>query len=112
MSLALVTQDVLEEMVHAIVEAVQPERIYLFGSVARGEVTEDSDIDLLIVEAEDFSNGRRWQDLCRIRHALTPFPLSKDILLYSHDEMAYWQDSLNHVAAQAVREGRLLYERP
>ncbi len=108
----MIAKDVLEEMVRAIVEAVKPERIYLFGSVARGEATEDSDIDLLIVEDDNFSSRSRWRELRRIRDVLTPFPQSKDILLYSRDEMAYWQDALNHVAAHAVREGTLLYERP
>ncbi|MBF0160330.1 MAG: nucleotidyltransferase domain-containing protein [Magnetococcales bacterium] len=108
---SIVTQDVLENMVLAIVDVVKPEKIYLFGSVARGEATEGSDIDLLIVTEENFENYGRWSELRRIRHVLTPFPLSKDILLYSRDEMAYWQDAINHITTHAVREGKLLYER-
>jgi hypothetical protein len=36
----------------------------------------------------------------------------KDVLVYSREEFEKWQDSINHVVAIAVREGRLLYERP
>lgn len=39
----------LAEVVRRLVEALQPERIYLFGSQARGDATEDSDFDLLVI---------------------------------------------------------------
>jgi predicted nucleotidyltransferase len=38
----------LEEIVRRVVETVQPEKIILFGSAARGEMGRDSDIDLLV----------------------------------------------------------------
>ena len=40
----------LAEVVRKLVEAYRPERVYLFGSVARGEVEPDSDYDLLVGE--------------------------------------------------------------
>jgi predicted nucleotidyltransferase len=42
---------VLQEMVTRLVTAFRPLRIYLFGSRARGEATEDSDYDLLVIVA-------------------------------------------------------------
>ena len=39
----------LDEIVRRVVEVAQPERIVLFGSAARGEMTRHSDVDLLIV---------------------------------------------------------------
>ncbi|MBF0153795.1 MAG: nucleotidyltransferase domain-containing protein [Magnetococcales bacterium] len=105
-----VTQEILDEMVCVIVEAVQPEQIVLFGSMARGEATEESDIDLLIVEKEGFTERSRWQELGRIRQLLAGFPMSKDILLYSHDEVMRWKKSLNHVVAEAMQDGKLLYD--
>lgn len=43
----------LAEIVRRLVEAFQPERIYLFGSKARGDEGPDSDYDLLIVVSDD-----------------------------------------------------------
>lgn len=107
------SQQLIEEMVQAIVEEVAPRRIYLFGSCARRSETIDSDVDLLIVEDRRFGPDRnRWSELKRIRRALKPFRVPKDILVYSRDEFEKWEDSTNHIVAQAVREGRLLYERP
>ncbi len=53
---ALLTDDqVLAEIVRRLTEAFQPERIYLFGSKARGESGPDSDYDLLIVVPDEAS---------------------------------------------------------
>lgn len=107
------SHQLIEEMVQAIVKEVGPRRIYLFGSCARRSETVDSDVDLLIVEDQRFGPERnRWSELKRIRRALKAFRIPKDILVYSQDEFEKWEDSTNHVVAQAVREGRLLYERP
>lgn len=107
------SQQLIDAMVQAIVEEVGPRRIYLFGSCARGSHTGDSDVDLLIVEDLRFGPDRnRWSELKRIRKALRPFRIPKDVLVYSRDEFERWEDSINHVVAHAVREGKLVYERP
>jgi uncharacterized protein len=48
-----VEDPVLAEVVRRLVEAYLPERIYLFGSVARGDAGPDSDYDILVVVPED-----------------------------------------------------------
>ena len=107
-----VTDALLDQMVQAIVAEVDPEQVILFGSRARGDAREDSDVDLVVVEAEPFGPERsRRQELVRLYHALVEFPVSTDILVYSHDDVDYWRDSLNHVLARALREGKVLYER-
>ncbi len=50
---------VLKEIVRRLVEVYEPERIYLFGSVARGEATRDSDYDLMIVVPDDTPDEKR-----------------------------------------------------
>jgi predicted nucleotidyltransferase len=76
-----VTEEVLSDMVQAIVREVDPERIYLFGSRARGDARADSDMDLLIVESGPFSpDHSRWHEIKRVRRALSPFRIPKDIL--------------------------------
>src|SRR6266545_7736234 len=49
----------LRLVVERLVQAYQPQRIYLFGSVARGEAGPDSDYDLLVVVADDASPDRQ-----------------------------------------------------
>ena len=103
----------LERMVRAIVEEVDPEQIILFGSRARGDAMAESDFDFIVVEAGPFSDGRsRHAEEVRLYRALAGCGASKDILVYSRDDVEYWRASLNHVLARALREGKVLYERP
>lgn len=107
-----VKKQVLEEMVKAIVETVQPDRVILFGSAAKGLMGVDSDIDLLVVENEPFGPDRsRLREIRRIRAALSRFHVPKDILVYSVEEVAKWRNSINHIIARCLREGKVLYER-
>jgi predicted nucleotidyltransferase len=103
----------LDQMVQAIVNEVDPEQVILFGSRASGTPTEDSDVDLVVVESAPFNGGRsRRREMTRLWRILAPFNIAKDILVYSSDEVERWRHSLNHVLARAQREGRVLYERP
>ena len=107
------SEQLVKQMVQAIVEEVGPRQIYLFGSLATGSRKADSDVDLLIVEDRRFGpDHNRWSELKRIRRVLRRFRIPKDILVYSRDEFEKWEDSVNHVVAHAVKEGKLLYERP
>ena len=110
--MAPVTDALLDRMVQAIVDEVDPEQVILFGSRARGDDRESSDIDLIVLEADPFGPKRsRRKEAVRLYHALAGFHVPTDILVYSHEDVAYWRDSLNHVLARALREGKVLYER-
>jgi len=98
-------------MVNIIVQTVQPLAVLLFGSYARGDMNDGSDIDLLVIEAEAFGNKRsRWKEIKAIRYAVRKFVGAKDILVYSKEETERLRDSQNHVVGVAFREGKVLYE--
>ena len=108
-----ITDTLIDQMVKVVVDEVQPEQVILFGSRARGEEQEDSDVDLVVVEVEPFGRERsRHKEMVRLYKVLADFPVSADVLVYTHEEVDYWRDSLNHVLARALREGKVLYERP
>ena len=107
-----VTDELLGEMVRAIVDEVDPEQVILFGSRARGDARENSDVDLIVVEAEPFGPERsRHEESVRLYRALARFRIPADVLVYSREDVDYWRDSLNHVLARALREGKVLHER-
>src|ERR1017187_6898938 len=45
-----VDETLLNEVVRRVLTVARPDRIILFGSAATGQMTKDSDIDLLVVE--------------------------------------------------------------
>lgn len=106
------SSELLQAVVDATVAAVDPERIVLFGSRARGDARDDSDVDLLVVERESFTpEHNRQGQLERIRRALWGVPIPVDVLVYSSAEVDEWRESPNHVIARSLREGVTLYER-
>ena len=97
----------LARVIERPTEAFQPERIYVFGSQARGEATPDSDIDLLIVVAQaDEPAHRLAQAAYRIA---TPHSLALDLLVMPLDEFERRSRALASLPATVRREGRVLY---
>lgn len=107
-----ITEDIIQRMVEAVVRETHPEMVYIFGSYGRGDASEDSDVDLLIIENTEFGpKNNRWAELKRLRRALSRFHFAKDILVFSQKEYYYWKDASSHVVAQAAKTGRLIYAR-
>ena len=70
-----ITDELIDEMVRAIVDEVDPEQVILFGSRARGEAGERSDVDLIVLEAEPFGPARsRHEELVKLYHAIAGVP--------------------------------------
>ena len=98
--------EVIEQLVQRIIELVQPLRIILFGSAARGEMGPDSDIDVLVVMPEGVHRRRTAQLLYRqIRGLGVPF----DILVATPDDLERHKDNIGLVYQSILREGREVY---
>ena len=104
----VVDEAVLAEIVRRLVAAVDPDKIILFGSRARGDSRPGSDVDLLIVRDSTEKPHRRAIPAYR---SLWGLGVPKDILWYTPEEVREWAGARNHVVARALREGRVLYER-
>jgi predicted nucleotidyltransferase len=97
----------LAEAVRRLVNAYQPERIYLFGSVARGDAGADSDYDLLIVVPDDALPEKRRSRLAY--EALRGTGTAADVLVCTR---SYFEDRRSLKASlpgTVLREGRLLH---
>ncbi|MGZ8217755.1 nucleotidyltransferase domain-containing protein [Methylomagnum sp.] len=88
--------------------AHDPRKIILFGSYARGDADETSDLDLLVVEREIPDRGEEW---LRLMEAVRALPVDVDVLLYTEDEFDKRQGWCSTPVYWAVREGKVVYER-
>ena len=92
----------------AIVEAVRPVRIILFGSAARGEMRAKSDLDVLVVVPDGQNRRRIARTVYRARPRGTR-PL--DLVVATESDVERHRNARWYVIASALREGRVLYER-
>lgn len=101
-------QDVLQQIVERIVRRFGPERIVLFGSCARGMAGPDSDVDLLVVMNVV---GSKRQAATEIDLLMQGIPIPTDILVVTPDDVERGRNLPGTVIREAMREGRMLYER-
>ena len=99
---------VLQRAVKALVEAIDPEQIILFGSAARGEFGEDSDLDFMIV-LPDGSEGGGAGSLAWA--ALGDLGVPKDVFVTTPRRLKRYGDVRWTLEESALREGRQLYAR-
>ncbi len=97
----------IREMVRRIVAQFQPERIILFGSCARGEVTAESDVDLLVVLPVAGSTRAKAVGIGVALHGIA---VPKDVLVSRPEDFAWRKDVAGTIEFPAHQEGEGLYE--
>jgi predicted nucleotidyltransferase len=103
-----VDQDsVLHEIVRRLIDAYQPERIYLFGSKARGDAGPDSDYDLLLVVPDDAPPERRDGKLAY--RVLWDTGAAADVIIWERSRFERRSRVVCSLPATVLREGRVLY---
>lgn len=105
----MITQGIIEEVKKRLVATYNPRKIYLFGSYAWGNPTEDSDLDILVVV--DVLNDESAQRTKAGILALYGLGISKDLLVYTKnefDERVLNKQSFIHKVSQ---HGKVIYER-
>ncbi len=98
----------IEEFGRRIGREFEAERVILFGSYARGTVTDDSDVDLLVVADTNLPPRERY---AAVRRLVADVPVSFDIVVKTPEEYARWRSVVNHIVYFADKYGRVLYER-
>lgn len=101
----------LPETLAQIVERFDPLKVILFGSLARGEAGYDSDVDLLVV-FEHVERENKRELTVDIRRAIAGVPIPVDIIVTDVDEIDRRGHIVGTVLRPALREGKVVYERP
>jgi predicted nucleotidyltransferase len=106
----MLTPTVIQSAVDRLVGAAQsPLKVILFGSYARGDAQDASDLDLLVVE-EYVPNI--VEEYGRLRGAIGSVGTGVDLLIYPLREFERRKDWQTSPVFDAVRDGKVLYERP
>jgi predicted nucleotidyltransferase len=98
---------ILGDVVGRLVRACQPERVYLFGSAARGDAGPDSDYDIVVVVPDNSPPGQ--QDERTAYEALVGTGIAVDVLIYRASDFYGRLPLRASLPATVIREGKLLY---
>ena len=96
----------LQMIVDRIVEEIKPQKIILFGSLARGEANAWSDVDLMIIQETDLPRHRRYANVSRLFWGLG---IPMDILVYTPEEFEQFQDVPGSLSYTIAHEGEVVY---
>ena len=104
----LVTPEKVQAVVQQLIKAARPKKIILFGSYVRGEVTHDSDLDVLVVTSDDIKNT--GEESVRLRSVLDDINMPMDILVVTESRFQELGDKPGLIYKEARTSGRLVYE--
>ena len=97
----------LVRLIERLVEAYQPNRIYLFGSKARGDSGPDSDFDLMVVVPDDAPPARKRSRLAY--EVLRGTGTAADVLIWTRSAFESRLHLVASLPATVIREGKLLH---
>jgi predicted nucleotidyltransferase len=99
----------LEQTLNSILDALKthyaPEQVIVFGSLASGEVTATSDLDLLIVKTTNKKFFDRIRDVVKI----CDYDIGVDFLVYTPEELAEAAKTNPFVRDEILTKGKVVY---
>jgi len=97
---------VIDDLVQKIVKSVQPQKIFLFGSTARGQMGPDSDIDVMVVMPDGTHCLKTTQHLYQ---QLFGFGYPVDILVTTPAVLEQHRHNKGLIYRNVLTEGREIY---
>lgn len=103
----MVTIQKIDEAAKVLAQtANHPTKIILYGSYARGNARDDSDLDLLVIEEHPQD---RHHEIVRLQRALAHLGVPADVVVVSQRQADEWRAVQGTMIREALTEGRVLY---
>jgi predicted nucleotidyltransferase len=102
-----ISDTLVSEIVKRILSIAEPQRTILFGSAATGEISKDSDIDLLVLES---APGDTRKESVRIRQAVRGLGHPFDIIVMATERFEESKNAVGGIAYPANKYGKVIYE--
>ena len=80
-------------------------KIILFGSRAKGNFSEDSDYDFIIITEKNISVIEKRNFQAQIRKKLAEHKIPADIIIQNKSDVKIKENIKGHIIRQAVKEG-------
>ena len=99
----MIDNETIDKAAELLLAAAPGSTVILFGSYARGDATEASDLDFMVVEP---TVSAPIAEAVRLRRALRSLPAAVDLVVLSRDRSEYWRDTPKTLPYRALKEGR------
>lgn len=99
----------LAKLLKRLKKEYSPDKVILFGSLAKGRVSPDGDIDILIVK--EHLPARYWDRVKEFAPFLAGCDVGVDYTIWTPKELAGELDKNSFLRDEIVGKGRVLYER-
>jgi predicted nucleotidyltransferase len=104
----MVPADLIERAGRILADAAaSPAKVLVFGSHARGEAKDGSDLDFLVIEREV---ANRAQEMVRLRDALPALGVPVDVIVVTEAQADKWSQVKGTMVWTALDEGRIVAE--
>ena len=105
-----ITPELINHIVDKIVHEIQPEKIILFGSYARGDFSRQSDLDLFIIVKDDHESSRLIRR--KIDALLWGRRFAVDLIVRKEQDIRWNLKAKNPFYIHHVfKDGKVLYEK-
>ena len=84
---------------------IEVDRVILFGSRARGDYTEDSDWDVLVVTKEEIDCKRKVDFIVKLKILFARLNIPNDIIVKSREELDEEKNYAFAISSFALKEG-------
>lgn len=98
----------LQAAVDRIVSRIDPDQIIIFGSAIRGELTAESDIDLLVIAETETDDDRTRHETWE---AADGRGYDVDVVMMNRATAEAWRHSTTRIQGAALQDGRTVYTR-
>jgi predicted nucleotidyltransferase len=98
----------IDKIIPLVVSIAVPDQIILFGSYARGDNTEKSDIDLLIIK-KGLKNGRKISGSLYMAFLENEIGIPVDLLTIDYDRYIELNTKIGYIYKTIKEEGKVIY---
>jgi len=104
--ISMVVMANIEEVAKHIGSNANAEAVILFGSYARGNANENSDVDFLVIAESKLPRFKRSREIYKL---FKPYPFGMDILVYTPAEIERGRKISQSFVSMVLREGKTVY---